>query len=80
MYIPRWWPWKLDLTVFNWVSPLLNRLMIPYQKWIYRRVYKKAVQKWPHLYDEIVSCADWGELFEGYLPGYKHNNYWEEVK
>jgi len=80
MCIPRWWPWKLDLTVFNWVSPLLNRLMIPYQKWIYRRVYKKAVQKWPHLYDEIVSCADWGELFEGYLPGYKHNNYWEEVK
>ena len=79
MWVPTWWPWKLDLTVFNWISPLLNKVVIPYQKWLYKQTYRKAVQKWPHLYDEIVSCADWGELFDGVIPGYSHPKYWTAV-
>lgn len=68
------------LECYSQVLPLLNKIIIPIQKSVYRYFYKKAVQKWPHLYDEIVCTADWGELFEGYLPGYKHSDYWKEVK
>lgn len=80
MWVPTWWPWKWDLKVFGWIGSFVNKFAIPYQKWIYKRTYKKAVQKWPHLYQGIVSCADWGELFDDYLPGYKHSQYWTEVK
>ena len=80
MWVPTWWPWKLDLTVFAWIAPFVNKFVIPYQKMQYRRFYKKAVEKWPHLHDEIVSCADWGEILEGAVPGYKHSDYWKEVK
>jgi hypothetical protein len=79
IWVPTWWPWSLDLTISNWIMPLLNKLIIPYQKQIYRLYYKRAVKKWPHLYDEIVSCADFGELFEDSIPGYKHNNYWTKL-
>jgi hypothetical protein len=78
--VPTWWPWKLDLMTFSRIESLVNKVAIPYQKWIYKRTYRKTVQKWPHLYQEIVSCADWGELFDGALPGYKHSDYWQEVK
>jgi len=80
MWVATWWPWKLDLTVFTWISSFLNKIAVPYQKWIYKWTYRKAIQKWPHLYQEIVVGADWGELFEGYIPGYKHSHYWQEVK
>lgn len=81
-WIKPWWPNKLD----HWLSyrtPLLkwvNYVAIPIHKWAYAWRYKKAVQKWPHLYNEIVSCADYGELFNGVVPGYKHSNYWTEVE
>lgn len=81
-WLPTWWPTKLD----NWLSyqtPLLkvlNFFVVPIQKRAYAWRYKKAVQKWPHLYDEIVSCADWGELLEGTVPGYKHTDYWTKYE
>lgn len=77
-WIKPWWPSKLD----NWLSyhtPVMswiNRIVIPVHRWAYAWRYKRAVQKWPHLYNEIVSCADWGELFDGVVPGYKHSDYW----
>lgn len=82
MWIPTWWPYKLDLW-FSYNTPflkILNSIAVPIQKNLYVWRYKKAVQKWPHLYDEIVTCADYGELFEGTIPGYKHGDYWQEVK
>lgn len=81
-WLPSWWPHKLD----NWLSyqtPIftwLNYIVVPIQKKAYVWRYKKAVQKWPHLYNEIVSMADWGELFEGQIPGYKHSNYWTPIE
>lgn len=81
MWIKPWWPYKLDL----WIShhtPLLkwiNCIVVPIQKWAYVWRYERAVRRWPHLYNEIVSMADWGELFDGKVPGYKHSNYWTTV-
>lgn len=79
-WVKPWWPYKIDLYVSAYVMPLLNKLVLPIHKWAYAYRYKKAVQKWPHLYDEIVTGADWGEFFEGVVPGYKHSNYWTEIK
>lgn len=45
----------------------------------YRNAYKKAVKKWPKFRDEILSMADWGELLEGHVPGYKHSDYWRNL-
>ena len=81
MWSPKWWPVRFD----RWVSdntPILkwiNRIVVPIQKKAYVWRYKKAVQKWPHLYEEILCCADYGDLFDGKIPGYKHSNFWTEV-
>lgn len=32
------------------------------QREIYRRVYAEALMKWPHLSEEIIGGADFGEL------------------
>lgn len=79
MWVKPWWPYKLDLMVSAHIMPFINRFAVPLQQWAYARRYKKAVQKWPHLYSEIVSGADWGELFEGVVPGYHHENYWTTI-
>lgn len=81
-WIHKWWPYKFDLwlshqtPILNWI----NKVIIPIQRKVYAWRYKKAVQKWPHLYNEIVAAADHGKLFEGIVPGYKHSDYWEEVQ
>lgn len=65
MYTRPWWPNKLDNLMSSIVLPLLNIIAIPIQKSLYRYRYKKAVQKWPHLREEILCCADFRELLEG---------------
>lgn len=77
-WISPWWPYRLDLAVSKYVMPIINILIIPLQKKAYVWRYKKAVEKWPHLRDEILSDADYGELFEGAIPDYKHSDYWSE--
>lgn len=81
-WIHKWWPYKLDLWI-SYHTPILkwiNRIVIPIQQKLYIWRYTRAVQKWPHLYNEIVSCADYGKLFDGKLPGYKHSTYWREIE
>jgi hypothetical protein len=82
MWYPRWWPRRLDLWLVHQTSlfKVLNFFIIPLQKWAYVHRYKKAIYKWPHLYKEIVLMADYGELFEGKIPGYKHNDFWTVAK
>lgn len=43
----------------------LRLLLNWWQPKVYRLAYKKALQKWPHLRDEILCCADYNELLEG---------------
>ena len=76
-WYPKWWPMKLDFWLAeSWGWRQLNKVVILVQQKAYAWRYKKAVEKWPHLKDEIVSQADFGELFEGVIEGYKHSNYW----
>ena len=79
MWVHKYWPYKLDLVISRFLMPIINRVMIPIQRKAYAWRYKKAVEKWPHLKDEIVSMADFGELFEGVIPGYKHSDYWKTL-
>ncbi len=79
-WYPRWWPMTFDFWLANTsVWRRLNKLVILLHQKAYAWRYKKAVQKWPHLYKEIVSMADYEELFEGAVPGYKHSDYWRKV-
>lgn len=79
-WYPKWWPMRLDFWLAGTrLFKAINNFVVPLQQKLYAHVYKRAVQKWPHLYDEIVSQADYGELFEGVVPGYKHSDYWRTV-
>ncbi len=59
------WLWSLDCR-YGWrlIRPL-NWIAVPYHKWLYRRVYRLAVRRWPHLTAEILACADYHELLVG---------------
>lgn len=74
---------RLDFWIADtWAWRQLNRVVVKVQQRAYIWRYEQAVRKWPHLYKEIVSAADFGELFEGHVPGYKHSDFWvtEETK
>lgn len=60
------WLMKFDMYV---VGPILNfffsKIFYKYQCFMYRFGYKKCLQKYPHLREEILSCADHDELLKG---------------
>lgn len=51
------WMWR--------VMWLLNLAVVPFHCWLYRRLYRLAVQRWPHLRQEILCAADYHELLKG---------------
>lgn len=58
---PRW----LQSLDYHLLGPLLQHLYWvtePVHKWWYKRTYKKALEKFPHLRDAILNGADWPEL------------------
>jgi len=60
------WLWTLDCLYFSRVVPVLfNWWVVPYQTWLYRKLYSDCVKKYPHLHDEILDCADYPELLRG---------------
>lgn len=61
---PRWL-WHLDCDYGNKICWLLNLLVVPYHRWLYRLVYRFALKKWPHLKREIIYGADKQELLKG---------------
>ena len=56
------WLWKLDILYFSKIFNVLNYLIVPFHQFLYKVVYQRAVNKWPHLFYEITDCADWHEL------------------
>lgn len=65
-WIHKLWPYKLDLWL-SYHTPILkwiNCLVVPFQVRLYKWRYAKAVQKWPHLREEITCCADYHELLK----------------
>jgi hypothetical protein len=63
-WVPKWWPYKLDLFLSRYLMGGINKMFVPIQMKAYRWRYKKAIQKWPHLKEEILCCADWSELLQ----------------
>jgi hypothetical protein len=59
------WLWSLDCRYFSRCMWLVNWAVIPFHKWLYRYLYKRALKKWPHLTGEILLGADWTELLLG---------------
>ena len=59
------WLYGLDLKLGRPVMLVLNKLIVPYQKFIYRRAYKKAVEKYPAIRENILRTADYPYLLEG---------------
>jgi hypothetical protein len=43
----------------------INYIFVPYQKFIYRLAYKRAMKKYPHIKAEIKHGANWDELLKG---------------
>lgn len=58
------WLWALDCSYLSRVIHLLNYVVVPYHKWLYNKAYQNAVKKWPHIREEILSCADALELID----------------
>jgi len=59
------WLIIFDIYVLSRIIPYLNYIIVPYQKWLYRKLYSDCVKKYPHLREEIVCCADYPELLKG---------------
>jgi len=61
------WLWNLDCIYGSKLIPFLfNWWVVPYQKFVYRKVYQEACKRWPHLEKEICCCADFRELLTFY--------------
>lgn len=60
------WLWSLDCLYLSRLIRPLNRVVVPYQRWLYTYFYGRALKKWPHLRLEILSGADWNELLAKY--------------
>lgn len=63
------WPRRLDFIVypgrwspFSWGLRLANLAVVPFHVWLYRRYYRKARERWPHLAQEIYRGCDYHEL------------------
>lgn len=65
MWVPKWWPYGLDIKISNYLMVPINWVVVPIQKKIYRYFYKKAIDKWPEIKKEILCCADYPELLRG---------------
>jgi len=56
------WVRKLDDATFGRLFELLRPLIVKYQIYIYNKAYQNAVNKYPHLREEIVVNADFPEF------------------
>lgn len=78
------WLWKLNCN-FSYSKSghlffqLLNKIVVPYQMFIYRRAYELAFKKWPLVKKEIIDGADYPEIVSEYWKSIplcdKHNEY-----
>ena len=61
----RWpsWAWKLQYTgPARLLTRILDKAIYPFHVWLYKRYYRKARERWPHLAQEIYRAADYPEL------------------
>jgi len=59
------WLWSLDIKYGTVIIPFLfNWFILPYHKWLYRKLYSDCVKRYPHLHDEILCAADFPQLLK----------------
>jgi hypothetical protein len=68
--LPRWLSKLVGKKVAYWIMtfPILQpfgNIICRYQHKVYRRAYKLAIRKFPHIREEILDCADFGEYLVG---------------
>ena len=51
---------RSDISHFLWRA--FERILVPYQVYVYKAVYNKAVKRWPHLRQEILTDCDYPDL------------------
>jgi hypothetical protein len=63
----QWPKWVVifDLWISKYFRRPVNFVVVPYQKWLYRWLYKRANKKWPLLGERLLCHADWEELLVG---------------
>jgi len=62
----RWpkWLYTADLFVGQYVMKYLNYLVVPYQKFIYKKAYERAVKRFPTIAKNILICTDFPEILK----------------
>lgn len=64
-WIHKWWPQRLDnlfCKIFGFIiNPIWNKWFVFW----YRRAYRKGLEKWPDLRNEILGGADCPDLLIG---------------
>jgi len=85
-YVYNQWPRWLDFITYGsynrwsplcWVLRLLNLAVVPFHAWLYKRYYREAIRRWPHLKEEILRGADFHELLGAKV---KYSTiYWPEL-
>jgi len=61
------WTWRFQDRP-RWLLRLVNAMIRPVHSLLYTYYYTQAVKRWPHLRQEIVSCADYEYLIRALLP------------
>lgn len=60
------WLWKLDNNyIRNYMPKCIISIVHSIQKKIYAYAYNKVNKLFPHIFEEICSCADYYELIDG---------------
>lgn len=61
---PKWLR-TFDIFYLSRCIPFLfNWAVVPYHKWLYRKLYEDMVKKYPHLRKEILTMANYSELLK----------------
>jgi len=58
------WLMTFDIFALSKIIPYLNCIILPYHKWLYRKLYSDMIKKYPHLREEILCCADYSDLLK----------------
>ncbi len=61
-----YWLYELDLKYSHRVvKPLgIYRIFVKYQEWVYRRAFRQAIKRWPHIREELLGGMNDSELLE----------------
>lgn len=58
------WLWTLDCNYGSKLLIPIQGIVVKWQTYIYNKAYQKALKKYPHIRQEILSCADYREYIQ----------------